>query len=194
MKKLYLIPVLFVAVSDYVYAEKPSYSYLQSAFVHSEFEDLSPFELRGMEIRGSYQFYDQLFVEGSYIRAKDDIENNELKLDTWQLELGYIFDWSQSTKIDLKAGYGDIGFKLDSGNEKFKDSTDYYSVATNLRYMLNSKIELKTGLEIQYWDKGSNQKAYNLGAYYHFSDIVLGLGYTKYSDSEFFALEAQYKF
>jgi predicted porin len=65
---------------------------------------------------------------------------------------------------------------------------------SNVRHNITPNWEVFAGLEWQFWDEDSDQKAYNLGAQYKWNSIALGAEYTKYSDSEVFGLYARYQF
>lgn len=194
MKKKLLAGLFIVAVAAQCNATTPSYNFVQGSVVKVEFADLQPFELKGYELRGSYEFYDNFFAELSYIDADDSISDNDFGMQNWQVEAGYIYSYSTATTMDIKLGYGKIDFDFRDNNESFKGGTYFYSLSSNVKYMLTQEIELGAGLEIQYWDEGSNQKAYNLRAQYHFDSFSVGAEYTKYSDSEVVALTARYSY
>lgn len=185
------------AMSVNVSANTLSYDFVQMGYVKGDYADIKPFDLTGLEIEGSYSLPHDFFVTGKY-RSSDDSHNSvQFDESNWQVGVGYRFDFRSNTVFDARVTYGDIRFELIDDEESANASTNYYSVAGNVRHQLTDSVEVYGGLEWQFWDEGSDQKAYRLGARYSFKSanaFSLGIEYTKYSDSQWGKLFARYQF
>ena len=173
------------------------YDYLQLGYAAGDYADIAPFDLKGPEFEASYEISHHIFITGKYRSADDKISQYTLDETNWQAGAGYYYHLNQNTVFDGRLYYGEIDFKLSDNEESAKDGTHFYSIVGNVRHQLTNQIELFGGLEVQKWHKGSNQKAYRLGAQYAFGEtrkFVVGAEYTKFSDSEWCKLFARYVF
>lgn len=199
MKNLYLAtafafaPLLLSAEANA--KQSPiSYNYVQVGAVQTDFADIPEFDAKGFQFKASKELGYNVFVEAMYFDASDDVSGFDFDVDKWEVALGYVHRFSPSTAIDFQAGYGDIELGLSNSEESASTGTNYYMLESNVRHNITPNWEVFAGLEWQFWDEGSDQKAYNLGAQYKWNSIALGAEYTKYSDSEVFGLYARYQF
>ncbi|MGQ8364426.1 hypothetical protein [Glaciecola sp. 1036] len=172
----------------------PSYDFVQVSYVQTEFEDLKPFKLKGFEIKGSMELGRNFFVQANYFDTEDNISEFALDIERCEINFGYIQRISDVTSIDYQIGYGEIDILFDDSEQEFKDGTNYYTPQVNLRHHYSANIEVYAGLEWQLWDEGSDQKAYKLGGQYNWDNLAVGSQYTKFSDSEVFAVFVKYQF
>ena len=203
MKKLFILPALLsvplcFSASTFGQTTPPSYDYVQLGAVQTDFADIPEFDAKGFQLKASKELGYNLFAEAMYFDASDEASNAEFDFDfdveKWEISLGYIHRFSAATALDAQVGYGDIELGLSNGQESASTGTNYYMLETNIRHMVMKNWELFAGLEWQFWDEGSDQKAYNLGTQYSWSNLAVGAEYTKYSDSEVFGIYARYQF
>ena len=183
--------------STAVQADSLDYDFVQLGYAAGDYADIEPFDLKGPEFEASYELSHNLFITGKYRSADDKISQYTLDETNWQAGAGYYYNFRQDTVFDARLYYGEIDFKLSDSEDSAKDGTHFFSLAGNVRHQLTDAVELFGGLEVQKWHKGSNQKAYRLGAQYAFGEtkqFVLGAEYTKFSDSEWCKLFARYVF
>lgn len=193
MKKT-LLSIALLSTFGSASAEQLSYDFVQVAAIQTEFADIVGFKAKGFEVKGSYEFYPNVFTEVTYFSADDTANDIKFDVDQWQVKAGYIQRLSSNTALDYSLGYGKIEFDYRKGELRAGDETNYYSLNTSIRHMLVVDVEVYAGLGIQKWKKGSDQKYYTLGSQYTFGDFVAGASYTKFSDSEVFAITGRYTF
>lgn len=198
MKRVTAIAPLLL-FSQLTFADSLSYDFVQVGFVENQMAGLKAFEQIGPEIQASATFIDNFFIKGRYRELDDSITgDNGLKhtLDesNWQYGVGYIFKVNQNTKIDASVNVGRFAIDLNNGVEGQRGDSHHHSFASNIRHMLTNNIELSGGLEWQFWEGSLEQKAYRLGAIYHYNDFSFGADYTKYSDFETCSIFARYAF
>lgn len=198
MKRVTAIAPLLL-LSQLTFAESLSYDFVQVGFVENQMADLEAFEQIGPEIQASITFFDSFFVKGRYRELDDSITGDnglEYTLDesNWQYGVGYIFEVNQNTKIDASVSVGRFAIDLNNGVERQRGDSNHHSFASNIRYMLTDNIEFSGGLEWQFWEGSLEQKAYRLGAIYHYNNFSLGADYIKYSDFEACSIFARYAF
>lgn len=194
MKKLFVISSLLISAVATAQHSPLSYDYVQAGIVQTDFADIPPFDARGFELKASKELGYGFFGEATYFDTSDDKNGLDFDADKWEVAVGYIHRFSSKTVFDYQVGYGDIELGLSNGEESVSTGTNYYMAEANVRHSLNANWELFAGLEWQFWDEGSDQKAYNLGAQYHWDAISVGAEYTKFSDSQVFGLFARYQF
>ncbi len=189
-----LLSITLLTVFGTSSANQLSYDFVQIAAIQTEFADIVGFKARGLEAKASYEFYPDLFTEVTYFSADDTANEIKFDVEQWQFKVGYIQRLASNTVLDYSLGYGKIEFDYRKGELRAGDETNYYSLNTNIRYMLANDVEIYAGLGIQKWKKGSDQKYYTLGTHYVFDDFAAGASYTKFSDSEVFAITGRYSF
>ncbi|NVK56608.1 MAG: hypothetical protein HWE26_13420 [Alteromonadaceae bacterium] len=185
--------------SHVTFAESLSYDFVQLGFVDNQMAGLEEFEQTGPEIQFSATVFENVFVKGRYRNVDDSITGqNGLKHTVeernWQFGVGYVFNINPQTNIDTSVNVGRFAIDLDTGTEIQRGDSNHHSIAANVRQMLTSNVELSGGLEWQFWEGSLEQKAYQLGAMYHYSDLSFGAQYTKYSDFGTCSIFARYAF
>ena len=162
----------------------PTYTYSQVGYVQSDIADLDDFTLKGFELKSSYAFSDNFFIEGTYSDVNDDATGIRLDAQRLVATLGYIQHINARTTIDYQLGYGDVDLGVSNEAENWEGGTHYYIVESNLRHKVTTHLEFYGGLEWQNWDDGDNQKAYKLGVKYNWDKFAIGTEYNKYSDED----------
>jgi len=192
-----LLAGLVTSISGSAIASTLANDYVQVGYVYGDYADYQPFNLAGIEVEGSFAFESNLYIHGTYRTADDKANAINLDETNWKTGLGYVFDISQDTVIDTRFSYGNIKFELSNATNAIDASTHYYSLASKLRHQLTNSIEVYGGLEWQFWNEGSDQKAYSVGAQYAFGQakaLSVGVEYSKYSDSQWAKLFLRYAF
>jgi len=193
MYKFFSATALLLASAS-AFSAEPSYDFGQVSLLQTEFADLDMFTPKGFELKASKEFGYNLFGEATYFTADDKEQGVTMDVDRWKVAFGYIQRFSARTAIDYQLGYGEIDIKLHDNDNSASADTYYFTAESNIRHMLTDNLEVYAGLEWQKWDEGSDQKAYRLGTQYNWDVFTVGGEYTKFSDSEVFALFARYKF
>ena len=183
-----------LVLSSTAHAGQPSYDFVQTSLLQSEFADISPFTLQGFEVKVSKELGYKVFAEATYFAADDTLSGDTFDVSDMKLTVGYIQRLSNKTAIDYQFGYGDINLKLSNANALWKDSTHFFVAETNIRHKFTPALEAFGGLEWQFWGKGSDQKAYNVGVQYDWAVVAVGAKYTKYSDSDRIGMFVRYEF
>lgn len=191
--RLALPLTILCCVSDNAEAA-PSYDFAQLTYQNTEYADIPGFSLRGFATRLSTTITPSMFVEANYSSSQDQHDGITFKNPRWKLSLGYIQRLSAQTALDYQVGLGNLEIDLSNQFVRQKEDANIISYEVNIRHILNEEWEVYSGLELQNWDIGSNQKAYHLGALYDKQMIKVGMEYTKYSDSEIIGLTLRYEF
>lgn len=192
MKKM--LVAMYLATAAMTAHAELSYHYVEASLLRLDFEDIPGFKPFGFEIEASYSVGKHFFARVNYADASDTNADAKFSVDQWLVTAGYLKRLSQATVIDLQLGYGDIELKGRSNRSSGSADSQFFTSALNVRHMLGRNIEMFGGLEWQRWNAGSDQKAYTLGARYHFEPLSFGLEYTKFSDSEWFGLSTRWSF
>ncbi|EKE82144.1 outer membrane beta-barrel protein [Idiomarina xiamenensis] len=122
-----------------------SYDYIGANYMQVEIDDVADnFEPDGYEVRGSFQFENNLFVEASYSDLNDDITLDETDSDvdydvSYRLAgIGYAWDLgSPRNSLYVSGGYADV--------EIGDASEDGYYLSAGVRSMLTPSIEGQLG-------------------------------------------------
>lgn len=192
-----IVPLLLF--SQLTFAESLSYDFVQVDFVKNKMAGLEAFEQIGPQIHVSASVFDNFFIKGRYRKLEDSIAGDNgfkhtVEETNWQYGIGYKFELNPKTKIDASVNVGRFAIDLDIGTERQRGDSNHHSYATNIRHMLTESIEVSGGLEWQFWQGSLEQKAYRLGAMYHYKQFSFGADYTKYSDFETCSIFARYAF
>ncbi|AEF03210.1 porin [Alteromonas naphthalenivorans] len=193
MYKIFL-PTLCLSFCSFATTAQPSYSFLQAGFVKTEIADLESFNLNGYELRASAEIGYGFFAEYKHTDSSDSLDGFKLETLQRQFSIGYIHNISPQMTLDYRLGLGNFDMTGTRDNDSASADTDYFSVATNLRYQLTADVEVFGGLEVQNWDGDADQKAYRLGAQYDLWGFLTGIEYTKYSDQEIVNMSIRYAF
>ncbi|MEP1447006.1 MAG: hypothetical protein ABJK37_12905 [Paraglaciecola sp.] len=194
MRKLTIPTLLLTLMSATSIATTPSYSFFQASTVKTELAELEQFNPSGFSIKISSQWGNNLFTEFKYIDTDDTKSNLTLETLQRQFSLGYFHSISANTTLDYRIGYGNFKTTGISTSESNSAKTDYYSLATNLRFQASSDLEIYAGFEAQNWEGDADQKAYRLGALYDLWGFLAGVEYTKFSDQEVLEVGVRYAF
>ncbi len=192
-----LLVLSSLAASASALADGPDYNFVQAGFMAGDYADIEPFDLKGLEIEGSAELGYNFFVTGRYRDSDDKWSGVTFNEDNWQVGGGYIYRFSDQTAFDFQVSYGEINIELFNDEERQKAGANFSSLAANVRHNITDSIELYAGLEWQFWNAGTDQKAYNLGAQYFFGEskaFSVGAEYTKFSDSQWCKIFARYTF
>lgn len=178
-------------------ANLPSYHFMQASVVTGNYADIAPFTLKGLALEGNMELDTHWFLAGKY-RASEDRDNaNVFEEQSWQFDLGYRYLLGEYTFLDGRLGYGSVDFHLYNDRNSIDVGTHYFSGASNIRHQWTPNTEVYAGLEWQRWQQGSDQKAYRLGGVYRptsVENVLVGVDYVKYSDSQWGKLFLRYAF
>lgn len=194
MRKFTIPTLLLTLINATSIAATPSYSFFQVSAVKTELAELEQFNPRGFSVKVSSQWGYNLFTEFKYIEADDTKSNLSLETVQRQFSLGYFHKISAKTTLDYRIGYGNFKTTGRSASESSSANTDYYSLATNVRFQASSDLEIYGGFEAQNWEGDADQKAYRLGALYDLWGFLAGIEYTKFSDQDVLGVSARYAF
>lgn len=189
-----IIPTLCLSICAPVIASQPSYDFVQAGVVQTEVSELEVFDPKGFELKASVELGYKIFTEYKHIDTSDTYDGLKLEFLQRQVDVGYIHNVLPKLNLDYRLGYGNFRATGSNANESSRASTNYYSIATNVRYQLTPDLELFAGLEAQNWEGDADQKAYRLGAQYDLWGFLARAEYTKYSDQEIFGMSLRYEF
>lgn len=136
-KGLYASAIFLGLVAGSVFAEQPSYSYLEAGYTNVSFTD-SDTDGPGYVVRGSFDFGNSFYVTGSNSQVSFDVGFGDLEYRTLKLGVGAKTAMTDNTSLFIEANYLNVSFDL----LDFSDSDNGYTLSTGVRSMLTENTEL----------------------------------------------------
>jgi hypothetical protein len=152
---LKLIGIATLASSSGALAQSPDWTYAEASYLSSEFDEdlLSDIEPEGFELKGSYAFTDNWFVQGAYNDQDDDVSvpgfpDVNVEFSSFNIGGGYAHPLSENTHIYGRAAFESWDFEVDD----FDEDDQGYSAAAGIRAVVWEGLELNA--EVGYIDVG----------------------------------------
>ncbi len=194
-----LLAIAALASSSGALAQSPDWTYAEVSYLSSEFDEdlLSDVEPEGFELKGSYAFTDNWFVQGAYSEQDDDIGvpgfgDIDVEFSNFNIGGGYAHKLYEQTDI-----YGRVAFESwDVEIDNFDEDDQGYSVAAGIRSVVWEGLELNA--EVGYIDVGDffdGEGFFEIGGIYTLDmGLGFGLSYGEIDELETITATVRYAF
>jgi hypothetical protein len=163
-------------------SRKLDYDYVELDYAYVDLDGV-PGHQSGIAMLGSYQFFNNFFLEGTVIAGRGDVD-----LDTYKIGAGYHF--GLTSQLDL---VGQLSYVHEHFHQVLSD-LDGYQLDLGVRYLLTEQWELNGFVEFRHLHNDDDVGVQIGGRYYLTGPFSLGANIETIDNDNTFTAGVRFQF
>ncbi len=141
MKKIISTIALGLALSPAVYAERPSFNYIEGGPTSMEHDTVDG-DFKGFELTGSYELPDNFYIVARYLQTDDEVtDEQEVEISNKIIGIGYHQEIYTDTVFTLQLDAAEVTFGQPNAGE-FVEKGFQWSVGVKSQITDSLEVEL----------------------------------------------------